>query len=790
MDVRSLKVLEYPKILTILSHYCVTDMAKEKVQQLVPMETAADIHQALESTQETVDMMLRNGRPPLSEFPDIQNYVKRANIGSMLSFKELLDIAVMLRVVHDMEDYYYNDAQFESLRELNLLFLDLDPISFLEKEITKKILSPVEMADTASRELSRIRKEINFKNARVTEKLNHIIARSSNEKYLQERIITLRSNRYVVPVKKEYRNMIPGIVLDRSGTGATLFIEPMPVVELNNDLKILAVEEEKEITRILKDLTAKVAVSRENLFANLAILTKLDFEFAKGKYALDINGVKVTIGDQEPIAFFRAKHPLIAADQVVASDIYMEKDINTMIITGPNTGGKTVTLKTIGLLNIMVQSGLFVPVKEGSKTRIFKSIFADIGDEQSIEQNLSTFSSHMNNIVDILDKADENTLVLFDELGAGTDPTEGAALAISILEQLHQRQVMSISTTHYSKLKEYALLTEGIVNASVEFDVKTLRPTYKLLIGVPGKSNAFEIAKRLGLSTSIIEDSKKRIDDENIRFEEMLIHIDEERRKTEATHQNARKIEADAEQMKNEIRKQQIQAEKEAQKIIETAQHEAGKIVEQTRNKTEEIYKDIRLIQENTVSTVRDNKHLESLRKQMKEQEKSIYNLYHLEHTPEGAELSLDNLKVGMKVKVKSVRKEGEILKIKNAKSIDVLCGILKLNVSLEDLQKGESAPKTKKQNKVTIKAADRHVMNAKLDLRGRNAEESLFLVDKMISDAIVSGTKQLIIVHGNGTGKLRQVIHEYLDHSNLIASYRLGARNEGGSGATIVEMA
>ncbi|MBC3889138.1 endonuclease MutS2 [Acetobacterium paludosum] len=789
MDQRSLKVLEYHKILKSLMENCVTQGGKEQVEELRPLETLPAVNRGLDLTNESLGMILRNGRPPLADVPNTSDYVKRAVIGSMLSMKELLSIATLLHIARDMDDYYHGDTQMDSLILLKELFESLETCEELEKEINRKILGPEEMADTASRELARIRREMQFKNNRISEKLNHMVSSTAYEKILQEKIVTIRNNRYVIPVKQEYRSQVPGIVLDKSASGATLYIEPMAVVELNNDIKILVAEEEQEIIRILKDLTQKVADSRDNIIGNYDVLVDLDFQFAKGKYGLAVNGVRAAVTETGPIELLRAKHPLIPEDQVVASDIYFDESINTMVITGPNTGGKTVSLKTIGLLNLMVQSGLFIPVREGSKTRIFKDIFADIGDEQSIEQSLSTFSSHMTNIVEIMSKADQNSLVLFDELGAGTDPTEGAALAISILNTLHLRGVTSISTTHYSELKEFALVTPGVVNASVEFDVRTLRPTYRLLIGVPGKSNAFEIARRLGLGDDIIKHSRELIKNEAIRFEETLIKIDEKRRRTEVEHDAMIRLKRETEELKRQMDREMERFEEEKKALVLKAQEEALEIVRKTREETEEIYREIRTIQETTINTVKDNKELEAIRKRIKEKEKNIYQFGNIPKDYQGQALRMEDLSMGMKVFVISLRREGEIINLlPNENKAMVQSDMIKLKVDVKDLTPSTALAKPE-EKMVTYKKVDRHVMNTKLDLRGKNGEESLFLVEKMIGDAMLSGNKQIVIVHGKGTGRLRQIIHEYLKGNPLIEDFRLGAMNEGGSGVTIVNL-
>lgn len=789
MDQQSLKVLEYDKIINWLKENCVTEGGKEKAQDLRPMTALKEAQEALDLTEEALAMVLRNGRPPIAEVSDLRNIVKRGAIGSMLSMAELLAIAALLRIIRDMENYYQADSQLDQIVLLKAYFDTMESCSELEKEISDKILGPEEMSDQASRELSRIRREIHYKNNRITDKLNSMVTSTAYEKYLQEKIVTIRNNRYVVPVKLEYRNQVPGIVLDKSSSGATLFIEPLAVVELNNDIKILVAEEEREMIRILKELTGQVSLYKEVIISSYDRLIELDLIFGKAKFALVIDGQKVALSREGPIVLLRAKHPLIPADEVIASDIYFEEETDIMVITGPNTGGKTVVLKTVGLLSLMVQAGLFVPVREGSETRIFEKIFADIGDEQSIEQSLSTFSSHMKNIVQIIEEADQKSLVLFDELGAGTDPTEGAALAISILDALHKRQVTSISTTHYSELKEYALVTKGVMNASVEFDVKTLRPTYRLLIGVPGKSNAFEIANRLGLDRGVIDKARELIKNEAVRFEETLIKIDEKRQQTEIEHDAILKLKRQAQALKEEIEVARQESADHQQALVTKAQQEALEIVKKTRTETEEIYREIRAIQETTSSQVKDNKQLEAIRKRIKEKEKNIYGFGQANQALVKDYFDFEDLTVGMSVYVNSLRREGEIINLSaNDNKATVQADMIKLQVGINDLSPTRAIGK-KEETKVTYQKVQRHVMNTKLDLRGKNGEESLFLVEKMIDDAMLSGSKQLVIVHGKGTGRLRQIIHEYLKESKFIDDFRLGAMNEGGSGVTVVNL-
>lgn len=794
MNQRSLEVLEYPKIVSRLSSFCVTSAAKEMALNLQPMTNRTQVEENLDLTSEALAMILRNGRAPLAPLGNIEDLVHRSLIGSMLSMSELLSIAEALRTAKNMQDYYDEDTGKDELSALKPLFDSLDPCYSLEEDIRKKILSSEEMADTASRELAHIRKEIISKNASITEKLNKIISSPSNDKVLQEKIITIRNNRYVVPVKQEYRNVIPGIVLDKSSSGATIFIEPMSVVELNNELKLLAAEEEKEIVRILKELTDRVAAYQLPLISNTKILTELDFCFAKGSYGIEINGVRVQLSEDREICYYHARHPLLDPKIAVASDIIKSNDIYSIVITGPNTGGKTVTLKTIGLLNLMVQSGLFVPVREKSHTCLFSDIYADIGDEQSIEQSLSTFSAHMKNIVEIINQADENSLALFDELGAGTDPVEGAALAVAVLNNLYQRKVTTVATTHYSELKEYALVTPGIQNASVEFDVKTLQPTFKLLMGIPGKSNAFEIAERLGLPKYIIDDAKNNIETESMKFEETLDQIDEKRKEYEKSLKEVQSEKESLEAEKKAIEQENEAVKKRCRLMIEEARKQSDQIVLDTQKKTEAIYQEIRRIQEHTESGVKDNKKLEALRKGIKDQSDKIENRYQaMARQYQKKHKKPKKLTPGMTVFVENLNKNGEIINISDRDNqATVQIGPMKIKVPKSHLIPTKEEPKKSrdtKKHQMQIKESDRHVMNKRLDLRGRSAEEGVYMVEKFLSDAVISGTHELEILHGKGTGKLRKAIHDYLDSSPLIEDYRDGAPNEGGTGVTIIKI-
>ncbi len=799
MNERSLKVLEFFKILNLLEKYCHTDGGKGKALALRPEIGERVIAHMTNQTEEALLMTMRCGHIPLGHFSPIDEAVARAKIGSVLSMKTFLGVASMLSIAEDVVAYYNEDIEKQTLKAISDLFESIDSLTHLKDEIRKKILTEDEMADNASHELYRIRKEIISKNARINDRLNRIITSPAYEKILQERIVTMRGDRYVVPVKQEYRNRIPGIVLDKSSTGATVFIEPMSVVSLNNELKELAIEEEKEIGRILKALTGKIALNELPLTATQDVLLELDFVFAKAAMALDMNANPVEISDEEPFCFHKAVHPLLDAKTAVASDIIMGKDINTIVITGPNTGGKTVTLKTIGLLSAMVQAGLFVPVAEHSHMRIFNDIFADIGDEQSIEQSLSTFSAHMKNIVDIVAHAHDNDLILFDELGAGTDPTEGAALAASILDTLHERRVFTVATTHYSELKAYALVTEGVVNASVEFDVTTLKPTYKLNIGVPGRSNAFEIAGRLGLGHDIIESARGLIHHDAVQFEDTLTEIEETRGEYEERAARIREQEAQIEQLRRDMTAEREKTEIECQRMIDEAGHKADAMIRETRDKTEAIYKEIRAIQESTTAGVTDNKALEELRKDIKHQADIVDEGYLGAKEQFSTADKQRSLVAGMKVRIQNLGQKGEIISISERdEQAMVQVGGMKIKVDLKQLtpvsafesQKKKPLRVTeKKLPKANLAKNKSGVITKRFDMRGQTVDEGIYMLEKILSDCIISGDYQFVLIHGKGTGKLRQAVRDYLKQSTLVESYRNGTPAEGETGVTVVTL-
>lgn len=794
MNKKTLKTLEYFKILGEISNFAINEETKEIINHLEPSVNSIEINNLLDQLDEAVSIVLHHGNPPINKSEDILGYVNRAKIDAVLNTAELLSISSLLRSIKDIKSYLSQDETVQNTKFLKEYLENLNPLTNLEKEITRIILAPNVIADNASRKLSELRKQIKEKEKRISVFLENLINSSKYEKYLQERIITIRNGRYAVPVKSEYRSKVPGAVLDRSSTGATVFIEPLSVLELNNDINELEVQERKEIERILKDLSEQVAFNGEEIKEDYQQLIELDFLFAKALYALAINGNRVQISNDNSIVLKQAKHPLIPKDKVVPSDLVINSDINTLVITGPNTGGKTVTLKTLGLLSLMLQSGLYLPVRMGSKSRIFENIFADIGDEQSIEQNLSTFSSHMTNIVEILDKADSQSLVLFDELGAGTDPVEGAALAISILEDLKQRQNLTVATTHYAEIKQYGLTEANTLNASMEFDINSLKPTYKLLIGLPGKSNAFEIAKRLGISKNIIENSKTKIKTGHKNLEDTLAKAQEELIK-------ARDLRQEAEQLRNQSNTdyEKIQKEKETlnqqkKKIIDKANKEALEILNTTKKETDQIYKDIQKIQNNIHHEI-DNRQLEALRKELNSKEDRLrakqFSKYDM-----NKKYTIEDFSEGDRVYIKSLDREADIIKVnKKEKKVEISSGVMRIKLKPSDLVLVQTYQKKKPKGKITYtktttnQNAPKGKMSTRLDLRGKTAEEARTLVDDFINEALLLGQTNLEIIHGFGTGKVRQAVHDYLRKSNLVSSYRLGGPGEGGAGATIVTL-
>ncbi|MBS4537981.1 endonuclease MutS2 [Clostridium sp. D2Q-11] len=791
MNDKSLKTLEYFKIIEILDKKAESSLGKDIVKKLLPMNELEDVKDAQDETDEGTSIILRRGNPPLGGIFNLSSEVSRAVKGGMLYPGALLKIGDSLRAARRIKAFIRTDREDSdsSYPILEGYIEDLSAFKDLEDEIENAIISEEEISDNASSTLRSIRRQIETKNASIKSKLNSIINSSNNKKLLQDSIITLRNDRYVVPVKQENRSQFPGLVHDQSSSGATLFIEPMAIVNLNNELKELKVEENKEIERILKDFSEKVALIADDIIENQKILAKIDFIFAKGKLALEMGGIKPTLNNEGQIYIKNGRHPLIPKNEVVANDIYLGRDFNSLIITGPNTGGKTVTLKTVGLLTLMTQAGLHIPSDHGSHMAIFNNVFADIGDEQSIEQSLSTFSSHMTNIVNIIDNVEYNSLVLFDELGAGTDPTEGAALAMSILDYLYSRKITTIATTHYSELKLYAISTEGIENASVEFDVESLSPTYKLLIGIPGKSNAFEISKRLGLQDVIIEKSRELLSKENIQFEDVLAKIETDRKISEENKAESERLKREINDLKEELENKKEKIDKVRKNTLREAKLEARKIIEEAKAESDEIIKELRNISTD-IEKERNKKMQEAkdkLRNKLGSMEEDISEniLGRTNKKPP------KNLKVGDTVKLLNLNQKATVLtEPDSGGNLMVQAGIMKVSVNLSNIEKAkdEDMNKTQKSTKGMVRSKTKSI-KTDLDLRGRNLEEAMLDVDKYLDDVYIAGLSQVTIIHGKGTGVLREGIKQQLKSHRHVKGFRLGKYGEGGVGVTVVDL-
>ncbi|VYU09431.1 endonuclease MutS2 [Clostridium tertium] len=781
MEERSLRVLEFNKIIEKVSDYAITSSAKELVFALSPYDTIYEVERKLKETDEALDLLITKSNPPFEGFFDVKEGIERAKKGGILSIAQLLRIGGMLRCSRRFKDYISRREDEKPHVLLEDLIDILTPLKKLEDIIEISIVSEDEISDRASSTLSSIRRNLKEKNSSVRDKINSIVR--ANSKYLQDSLYTMRGDRYVLPVKSEYKGQVPGLVHDQSSTGATLFIEPMSLVNLNNEIKELKLKEKAEIERILMDLSNRVYEEIDNIESNYKILTELDFIFAKAKYSSSINGICPTVSEDRSFDIIQGRHPLIDPKFVVPSDIYLGKEFNTLMITGPNTGGKTVTLKTVGLLHLMALSGLLIPAKDASSIGFFKEIFADIGDEQSIEQSLSTFSSHMTNIVRIMENASDSSLVLFDEIGSGTDPVEGAALAISILDSLRERGVRLIATTHYSELKGYALRTEGIENASVEFDVETLRPTYRLLIGVPGKSNAFEISKRLGLREEVINKAKNNISSENLKFEDLIRDLQEKSILANRDAREAKRIKIEAEESKKKYEEKLRKLDEVRDKAYSEARKEAKDIISKAKDEADEILKAMRELEK--LGIVQGGRaRLEEERKKLKDSLEKKESALYKEKENQGELIT--KVTLGMDAYLPSLNQNVIIITMPDNKGeVQVEAGIMKINVKLKDLRllknAGNKKEKKKRELKLKLKSID-----SRVDLRGMDSEEACYKADKYLDEAYLANLGEVTIVHGKGTGVLRKAINEMLKRHPHVKSYRLGEYGEGGDGVTI----
>ncbi len=790
MNEKALKKLEYDKIIKKLMDFAVSPMAKEKAEALLPYTAMTDITQAQQETTEAVSMILRKGTLTLGGFREIRPQMKRAAMGGVLSMGELMNIGSFLYVCRRAKEYAKHENKTESYEKLDALFELIQPIVSLENEITKCILSETEMSDTASAALHKIRREIKQSHEKVKDQLNSIIASSAYKNMLQDPVVTIRNDRYCVPVKSEYRSTFPGMIHDQSNTGSTVFMEPLSVVQLNNKIKQLQAEEKKEIEKILLELSEKVTEQREILQANMEVLTHLDFVFAKGNLSLSINGTQPLFNLKGYINIQKARHPLLEEKKVVPISIYLGKDFTTLLITGPNTGGKTVALKTLGLFTLMGQAGLHIPAFDHSQLAVFDNVFADIGDEQSIEQSLSTFSAHMSNIVTILEEVTPYSLVLFDELGAGTDPTEGAALALSIIESLRKRKIRTAVTTHYSELKVYALSTEGVENACCEFDIETLRPTYRLLIGIPGKSNAFAISKRLGLSDEIIEGAKEFISHDEARFEDVITDLEISKKSVAFEQERAEQYRKEAERLKEEVAYQKNKTKEQKEKILSRAREEARQIYQQAKEEADNIIKQMN----QTAKESADRQKLSQQRSAIKAKLSSMQEAFLKSPKKKSTHKPPQQLQPGDKVYVISFDQSGTALCAPDKnKEVMVQMGSMKIKVPLSELMLDDTPkPKNetpKKMISTNVKAGKSQYISAEIDCRGQLVEEALGNIDKYLDDAYLSGLKQVTIIHGKGTGALRSAVQTYLRTNSHVKSYRPGVYGEGEMGVTVVEL-
>ncbi len=784
MKERTLRVLEFTKILDMLASFAVTDMGREACEKLTPLSDLAQVNEALEETEEAQVILTYLGDSPLIGFPDVRPYLTLAAKGATLNPKALLSVAECLRASRAARSALVTDR--DNTPRITGLASHLQTFRQLEDAITGAIISEEELSDHASPQLADIRRHIKQSNERVREKLNSMVHGASFSKYLQESIVTVRDGRYCIPVKQEYRQFVPGLVHDQSSTGATLFVEPMAVVELGNDLKQWKAKEREEIERILLELSGQVGAQSEMIEGNIYVLTRLDFIFAKGHLSREMNAVLPHMNDQGRIKLVRVRHPLIPREKVVPCDLWLGQDFTTLIITGPNTGGKTVTLKTVGLLTLMAQAGLHVPGNLGTELSIFEQVYADIGDEQSIEQSLSTFSSHMTNIVEIMNEVTQRDLVLFDELGAGTDPTEGAALAQTILDTLLKRQVRTVATTHYSELKAYALSTPGVENASVEFDVATLRPTYRLSIGVPGKSNAFEISRKLGLSQGIIDRAKELLSANDIRFEDVIAGAEYQRQVAQREREAAEQARAETIRLRNEAETLYREMEEKQKTAERKAKEEGRRIVENARREAENVIQELKRMKKEGVEG--REAEINALRKRMQN------NLDGLSEGLQGGASMAPapkDLNVGDTVDILHLNTRGTVLSKPDAKGdVQLQAGIMKLKANLSQLRLvQEKKPKKQKSTVLVHSQAASRTVRMECDVRGMTLDEALIEVEKYLDEAVMAGMNEVCIVHGKGTGALRAGIQRHLKSYPHVKSFRLGQYGEGESGVTIVTL-
>lgn len=792
MNQKALETLEYKKIIAQLKREMGSATSAKLADELTPLTSEKIIKEELRSTTEAVDLIVRKGPLPTGGLYDIREALLLAKKGGSLTMRQLLEVQNVLGISSEVVAFMHDDA-LPALKYIGEMVDLIVEFTALEKEISRCILTEDEMADNASPKLKDIRRSIHQQNQAIKNKLSRIITSSSNKTYLQDAIVTMRDGRYVIPVKQEYRSFFPGMVHDQSKGGATLFIEPQGVVELNNKLRELEVEEQLEIARILAELSSRVAEHYREIRSNLELLIKLDFIMAKGKLSCKMHASEPKIDVDGELRLISARHPLIEYKKAVPVDIRIGGDYRTLIITGPNTGGKTVSLKTAGLLVMMAQSGLHIPASHASTLPIFGEVFADIGDEQSIEQSLSTFSSHMKNIVSIIDKASYDSLVLVDELGAGTDPTEGAALAIAILERFYDSGALTMATTHYNELKKYALATSGVENAAMEFDVETLTPTYRLLIGVPGKSNAFEISKKLGLSESVIERASEHIKHGDMEFENVISSIEDDKRKAAADRLDAESMRAEIEERLKKLEEKEKAISEKRADIISEAKREARELLRETKSAVKDVQKDLRRLQKSGAHTNLNTGALEKSRRKINEAEDLVSEKVVKQVNSEP--VSADTLKIGDRVKLLTIGQNGTILSLPDEKgNLMINIGALKVKARLQDLmlinEGKDRKPQAKSSSKYgSLLRSKSSSVSASINVMGKNLEDALADVEKYLDDVYMAGLDMVSIIHGRGGGILKDGIRQMLKRKKYVDSYGAASYNDGGEGVTVVRM-
>lgn len=789
MNEKALKTLEYYKIIDMLEAFATSSIGKNKCRQLRPLDNLTEIETMQQETADALSRIYQKGSLSFSGVKDVRGSLKRLEVGSTLGIGELLAIRSLLENASRAKAYSRRETENEHTDSLDNMFELIEPLSPLATEIGRCILSEDEISDDASTGLRQVRRSMKLTNDKIHTQLSSFVSGNSRT-YLQDAVVTMRNGRYCIPVKAEYKSQVPGMIHDQSSTGSTIFVEPMTIVRLNNEMRELEIQEQKEIEMILSNLSQLAAENLDAIFDDVKLLSELDFIFARAQLAKSQNATEPRFNRDRIIDIKKARHPLIDKHKVVPIDIRIGETFDLLIVTGPNTGGKTVSLKTVGLLTLMGQSGLHIPAFDNSRLSVFREVYADIGDEQSIEQSLSTFSSHMTNVVRFMETADSDSLVLFDELGAGTDPTEGAALAIAILSTLHDRGIRAMATTHYSELKVYALSTPGVENASCEFDVETLRPTYRLLIGVPGKSNAFAISQKLGLPLSIIERAKEQISQEDETFEDVLSNLEESRKTIESEREELASYKEEIKTLKEQLEEKQDKLDQRKERIIAEANEEAHRILREAKDYADQTMRIFNKAGKYSMSAKELEKHRSDLRKKMDKAGKKVAL-----KTPQNQKSTLrpQDLSLGDSVKVMSLNVKGTVSSKPDSKGmLFVQMGILRSKVHISDLQLIDepviTGPALTRTGAGKIKMNKSASVRTEINLLGKTVDEAVSELDKYLDDAYLAHLSSVRIVHGKGTGALRKGVHNYLKRLKYVQDFHLAEFGEGDAGVTIVE--